>query len=156
MFDISDRRVETAGAQRRDRHRPVPARHAHHRIQSRPARAPPAVGELGRQAVPVAELAGRDLCGYILKKDSPSCGFLRVRVYDHNDVPSKGGRGLFAEELVAAGGAVMLRQGALDPDELARVVSHLLDNAARHASERVVVGSISRSIPLSSARREKA
>ena len=50
----------------------------------------------------VAELAERDLCGYILKKDSPSCGFLRVRVYDHNDVPSKGGRGLFAEELVEA------------------------------------------------------
>lgn len=38
-----------------------------------------------------------DLCGWILKKDSPSCGLERVKVYDHNDVPSKTGTGTFAE-----------------------------------------------------------
>ncbi|MBI3030953.1 MAG: DUF1722 domain-containing protein [Candidatus Rokubacteria bacterium] len=48
----------------------------------------------------VATLADEDLCGYILKKDSPSCGMERVRVYDGRGVPSKSGRGLFAEALL--------------------------------------------------------
>jgi uncharacterized protein YbgA (DUF1722 family)/uncharacterized protein YbbK (DUF523 family) len=49
----------------------------------------------------LSELAQKDLCGYILKKDSPSCGLERVRVYDHNGVPSRNGRGLFAEALIS-------------------------------------------------------
>ena len=48
----------------------------------------------------VAALAGDDLCGYILKKDSPSCGMERVKVYDAHAIPSKSGRGLFAEALM--------------------------------------------------------
>jgi uncharacterized protein YbgA (DUF1722 family)/uncharacterized protein YbbK (DUF523 family) len=48
----------------------------------------------------VAELAERDFCGYILKKDSPSCGMERVRVFDARGVPAKSGRGLFAETLL--------------------------------------------------------
>jgi uncharacterized protein YbgA (DUF1722 family)/uncharacterized protein YbbK (DUF523 family) len=47
----------------------------------------------------VAELAAHDLCGYVLKKDSPSCGLERVKVYDANRVPAKSGRGLFASAL---------------------------------------------------------
>lgn len=46
------------------------------------------------------QLESEDLCGYVLKKDSPSCGMERVKVYDHNMVPSKTGRGLFAEALL--------------------------------------------------------
>lgn len=38
------------------------------------------------------------LCGYILKKDSPSCGMERVKVYT-NDVPARVGVGLFAAYL---------------------------------------------------------
>jgi len=41
------------------------------------------------------------LRGYILKKDSPSCGMQRVRLYDQNDVPSREGVGLYAEKLMA-------------------------------------------------------
>ena len=38
------------------------------------------------------------LCGYILKKDSPSCGMERVKVYgDH--MPTRNGTGIFAEYL---------------------------------------------------------
>lgn len=37
-----------------------------------------------------------DLYGYILKKDSPSCGMDRVRVYGSEGMPRKNGRGLFA------------------------------------------------------------
>jgi uncharacterized protein YbgA (DUF1722 family)/uncharacterized protein YbbK (DUF523 family) len=48
----------------------------------------------------VAALAKESLCGYILKKNSPSCGMERVKVYDANQVPSKTGRGLFAEVLL--------------------------------------------------------
>lgn len=39
-----------------------------------------------------------DLCGYILKKDSPSCGMERVKVY-RGEVPHKTGTGLFAAYL---------------------------------------------------------
>ena len=54
-----------------------------------------------------AELAKEDLSGYILKKDSPSCGMERVKVYrepreDGRHLPAeKEGRGLFAEALIA-------------------------------------------------------
>jgi len=46
------------------------------------------------------ELAQEDLCGYVLKKGSPSCGMERVRVFDSQGVPAKSGRGLFAEALL--------------------------------------------------------
>ena len=49
----------------------------------------------------VKQLEHEDLCGYVLKKDSPSCGMERVKVYDRNTVPSKSGRGLFADALLA-------------------------------------------------------
>ena len=39
-----------------------------------------------------------ELCGYILKKDSPSCGMERVKVYRH-EVPVKEGHGIFAAYL---------------------------------------------------------
>ena len=48
----------------------------------------------------VEELTRLDLSGYILKKDSPSCGMERVRVYDENAVPARTGRGLFAAVLL--------------------------------------------------------
>lgn len=40
-----------------------------------------------------------DLCGYILKKDSPSCGMERVRIYK-KDTPEKNGTGLYAKRLM--------------------------------------------------------
>jgi len=48
----------------------------------------------------VAELADADLCGFVLKKDSPSCGMERVKVYG-GGMPVRRGRGLFAEALLA-------------------------------------------------------
>jgi uncharacterized protein YbgA (DUF1722 family)/uncharacterized protein YbbK (DUF523 family) len=45
------------------------------------------------------ELRSADLAGYVLKKDSPSCGLERVRVRDGDHV-TRAGRGLFAEALV--------------------------------------------------------
>jgi uncharacterized protein YbgA (DUF1722 family)/uncharacterized protein YbbK (DUF523 family) len=39
------------------------------------------------------------LCGYILKKDSPSCGMERVKVYV-NGQPQKKGVGIYAEEMI--------------------------------------------------------
>ncbi len=44
----------------------------------------------------------QNLSGYILKKDSPSCGMERVRVYNTNDMPEKRGRGIFADTLLKA------------------------------------------------------
>lgn len=49
----------------------------------------------------VAELAGEKLCGYILKKDSPSCGMERVQLYGaFGQAPERKGRGLFAAALM--------------------------------------------------------
>jgi uncharacterized protein YbgA (DUF1722 family)/uncharacterized protein YbbK (DUF523 family) len=48
----------------------------------------------------IGELAALDLDGYVLKKDSPSCGMERVKVYDSHTIPTKSGRGLFAEEIL--------------------------------------------------------
>lgn len=43
----------------------------------------------------VQELEQEDLCGFIFKKNSPSCGLYRVKV-DNNGRAAKSGRGLFA------------------------------------------------------------
>ena len=45
-------------------------------------------------------LAREDLSGYVLKKDSPSCGLERVKVYNGHGVAARTGRGLFAAALV--------------------------------------------------------
>lgn len=45
-------------------------------------------------------LAAMDLSGYILKKDSPSCGMERVRLYGKGGSPRREGSGLFAAELM--------------------------------------------------------
>jgi uncharacterized protein YbgA (DUF1722 family)/uncharacterized protein YbbK (DUF523 family) len=48
----------------------------------------------------VAELAALSLDGYVLKKDSPSCGMERVKVYQGANA-TKDGRGMFADVLLA-------------------------------------------------------
>lgn len=40
-----------------------------------------------------------DLYGFVLKKDSPTCGLERVRVYGPGSLPARSGRGLFADAL---------------------------------------------------------
>jgi uncharacterized protein YbgA (DUF1722 family)/uncharacterized protein YbbK (DUF523 family) len=50
----------------------------------------------------VSALAREDLSGYVLKKNSPSCGLERVKVYDGHGTPVRGGRGVFASALVDA------------------------------------------------------
>lgn len=57
----------------------------------------------------VRQLEKLGLSGYILKKNSPSCGMERVRVYGDSGVPSRDGVGLFA--------AALLRQFPLLPVE---------------------------------------
>ncbi len=47
----------------------------------------------------VNELASMELGGYVLKKDSPSCGMEHVKVFDRTGAPSRTGVGLFAAAL---------------------------------------------------------
>ena len=49
----------------------------------------------------VPQLAELGLHGYILKKNSPSCGMTGVRVYGASGRPRRSGRGLFARALMA-------------------------------------------------------
>jgi uncharacterized protein YbgA (DUF1722 family)/uncharacterized protein YbbK (DUF523 family) len=48
------------------------------------------------------ELAADNLSGYILKKDSPSCGMERVKVFAGAGMPQRNGRGIFADALLTA------------------------------------------------------
>ena len=48
----------------------------------------------------VEELASEELCGYVLKKDSPSCGMARVKIYGTAGMAVKSGRGIFAARLM--------------------------------------------------------
>ena len=47
----------------------------------------------------VKDLEKQDLCGFIFKKNSPSSGLFRVKVYN-GAIPAKIGRGLFADAMV--------------------------------------------------------
>ena len=48
----------------------------------------------------VAALADQDLDGYVLKKNSPSCGMLDVRIVNRHGDASRDGQGLFATVLL--------------------------------------------------------
>jgi len=50
----------------------------------------------------IDDLATLGLHGYVLKRGSPSCGLVRVRVYDHDSRPGRVGRGVFAAALTDA------------------------------------------------------
>jgi uncharacterized protein YbgA (DUF1722 family)/uncharacterized protein YbbK (DUF523 family) len=67
----------------------------------------------------VEQLASLDLHGYILKKDSPSCGLDRVRVYGGKGPPRRAGQGLFAAALVE-------RLPTLPVEEEGRLRDHVL------------------------------
>jgi len=56
------------------------------------------MNQYARKRVSQSDLAG--LYGYILKKDSPSCGMERVKVYEKSKMPVRSGRGLFAAALI--------------------------------------------------------
>jgi len=47
------------------------------------------------------QLAALNLHGFVLKKDSPSCGLFRVKVFSEGQISRREGRGIFARELVA-------------------------------------------------------
>jgi uncharacterized protein YbgA (DUF1722 family)/uncharacterized protein YbbK (DUF523 family) len=53
-------------------------------------------------AARLPQLTGLRLDGFVLKKDSPSCGLTRVKVYSKHGVPTRTGRGVFAKALCAA------------------------------------------------------
>ena len=58
-----------------------------------------ALSAYGRKTAP----ALHEVSGYILKKDSPSCGMARVKVYQNNDgPPDRTGVGIYANEIIKA------------------------------------------------------
>ena len=48
----------------------------------------------------IRELEELDLSGYVFKKDSPSCGMERVRIYNEHGMPGRNGVGLFARAFI--------------------------------------------------------
>lgn len=65
-------------------------------------------------AIRTNQLAELRLSGYVFKKNSPSCGVERVRVYDRKNIPARRGRGLFSA-------AVMKRLPLLPVEEEGRL-----------------------------------
>ena len=57
----------------------------------------PAMERAIRRRIPALE--SENLSGYVLKKNSPSCGLERVKIYDGTGAPLARGRGLFADAL---------------------------------------------------------
>ena len=53
-------------------------------------------------ATRVEHLKSENLHGYIFKKDSPSCGMERVKIYSGKGAPHRKGTGLFAEAFITA------------------------------------------------------
>lgn len=86
-----------------------------------------------------AAIAGWDLDGFIVKKDSPSCGMERVRVWGAGGIPERVGRGLFTEALMAAHSLLpveeegRLRDAALRENFLVRIALH-------HRARRLLAG----------------
>jgi uncharacterized protein YbgA (DUF1722 family)/uncharacterized protein YbbK (DUF523 family) len=69
-----------------------------------------------------SELGREELSGYVLKKDSPSCGMERVRVYAASGMATRDGAGLFAS-------ALMFRYPSLPVEEEGRLNDpHLREN----------------------------
>jgi uncharacterized protein YbgA (DUF1722 family)/uncharacterized protein YbbK (DUF523 family) len=58
----------------------------------------------------VHALAKLELCGYVLKKDSPSCGMERVKVREKSGLARRDGRGLFAAALLEAAPALPVEE----------------------------------------------
>ena len=56
----------------------------------------------GHAARRVRALGALELSGYVLKKDSPSCGWMRVKVYGAGGAPKRDGQGIFAAQLTSA------------------------------------------------------
>jgi len=50
----------------------------------------------------VSALRRLDLCGYVLKRGSPSCGMERVKLYGDKGAPRRAGRGVYAAALLQA------------------------------------------------------
>ena len=69
---------------------------ANPRLMTRQSRIDKTGQMLAYCAAKIRELEGEDLCGFIFKKDSPSSGLFRVKVYGPDGVPSKTGSGMFA------------------------------------------------------------
>ncbi len=78
----------------------------------------------------ILELAPLNLCGFVMKKGSPSCGVIQVPVLQENQDPILEGRGLFAQAFMDANPLVpvvdelRLEDPAVQSEFLARVLAY--------------------------------
>ncbi len=91
----------------------------------------------------IEALVRAGICGYVLKKDSPSCGLGSAKVFEGDMTLRADGRGLFAEALVTTlPGLPVVEEDALDDEGaraefLARCVAYR-DRASRRSPLRRV------------------
>jgi uncharacterized protein YbbK (DUF523 family) len=87
----------------------------------------------------VEALARENLSGYVLKKDSPSCGMARVETRGARGRISRDGRGLFANELIRRFPDLPIEQEDRLAD--ARVRKNFLERALAHSQLRAFFAS---------------
>ena len=82
----------------------------------------------------VAQLEKEDICGFIFKSDSPSCGMERVKIYNEPSMPVKAGRGIFAGifmehfPLLPVQDEESLHDSGLRENFIERIFAFFLDN----------------------------
>jgi uncharacterized protein YbgA (DUF1722 family)/uncharacterized protein YbbK (DUF523 family) len=85
----------------------------------------------------VARLAEQALDGFVLKRDSPSCGLERVKIYgDGSSAGERRGRGLFAEALVRAFPNLPMEEEGRLAD--ARIRENFVERVFAHARLRAL------------------
>jgi uncharacterized protein YbgA (DUF1722 family)/uncharacterized protein YbbK (DUF523 family) len=85
----------------------------------------------------LSQLAREDLDGYVLKKDSPSCGLFRVRVYHENGQISRTGAGMYGGELAARFPLLPVEEEGRLRD--ARLRENFIERVAFHTRHKLTV-----------------
>jgi uncharacterized protein YbgA (DUF1722 family)/uncharacterized protein YbbK (DUF523 family) len=93
-----------------------------------------------------AEMTTLDLDGFVLKKDSPSCGLRRVKVYEENGPGTRSGMGLFAQALCAADPLLPVEEEGRLQDPAIR--EHFVERVFAHRRWRQLVAGAPRARDL--------
>lgn len=102
----------------------------------------------------VKELGGEDLCGFVFKKDSPSCGAWRVKVRNPGGIPERNGRGLFADAFALANPLLPLEEEGRLHD--AKLRENFIERIfAYHRATRLFLGKWTRGDAVAFHSREK-
>lgn len=70
-----------------------------------------------------------DICGYIFKQGSPSCGVSQVKVFDENNISTLSGRGVYAAAILASAPRlpVVEEHELLEPEQREKFIASVMN-----------------------------